>query len=64
MQAILNDYIVAEADKDDLIYIEGNWYFPPSSLNQEHFQESGIKRVGKDFGGYMAFDKTQVVVTE
>lgn len=32
MKAIWNDQVIAEADKADLIYIEGNWYFPPSSL--------------------------------
>src|SRR6185437_11310859 len=32
MKAIWNNTVVAEADKDELIYIEGHWYFPPSSL--------------------------------
>lgn len=32
MKAIWKDQIVAEANKDDLIYIEGNWYFPPSAV--------------------------------
>lgn len=40
MQAILNGKVVAEADKDNLIYIEGNWYFPPSSVSQELFEQS------------------------
>jgi uncharacterized protein (DUF427 family) len=40
MQAIWNDQVIAEADKDDLIYIEGNWYFPPSSIRKEYFRES------------------------
>lgn len=40
MKAIWNDKIVAEADKADLIYIEGNWYFPPSSVKQEFLQQS------------------------
>jgi uncharacterized protein (DUF427 family) len=26
--------------KDDLIYIEGNWYFPPASVNQDYLQKS------------------------
>jgi uncharacterized protein (DUF427 family) len=37
MQAIWNNTVIAEADKEDLIYIEGNWYFPPDSIKQEYF---------------------------
>lgn len=40
MQVLLNNRVVADAAKEDLIYIEGNWYFPPSSLALENFQES------------------------
>lgn len=40
MQAIWNGQVVAEADKDDLIYIERNWYFPPSSVKQEFLRKS------------------------
>jgi uncharacterized protein (DUF427 family) len=40
MKAIWNDQVIAEADKDDLIYIEQNWYFPPSSVRQEFLQKS------------------------
>lgn len=40
MQAIWNDQVVAEADKAKLIYIEGNWYFPPDSVNQEFMTKS------------------------
>ena len=32
MKAVLNGVVVAEAPKDELIAIEGNWYFPPSSV--------------------------------
>ena len=32
MKAVLNGTIVAEAALEDLIKIEGNWYFPPSSI--------------------------------
>jgi uncharacterized protein (DUF427 family) len=35
-----NDQVIAEADKDDLIYIERNWYFPPSSVRQELLRKS------------------------
>lgn len=40
MKAVWNDKVVAEADKADLIYIEGNWYFPPSSIKKEFLKES------------------------
>jgi len=40
MKAVLNNTVVAEADKADLIYIEGNWYFPPSSVKQEFLTKS------------------------
>lgn len=40
MKAIWKDNIVAEADKEDLIYIEGNWYFPPASVKKEFLQNS------------------------
>ncbi len=40
MKAIWNDQVIAEADKADLIYIEGNWYFPPASVKKEFLQDS------------------------
>lgn len=40
MKAIWNDVVIAEADKADLIYIEQNWYFPPSSIKQDYLQKS------------------------
>ena len=40
MKAIWKDTVVAEADKDDLIYIEGNWYFPPSAVKTELLTKS------------------------
>lgn len=40
MKAILNDRVVAEANKEDLIFIERNWYFPPESITQELFRKS------------------------
>ncbi|GAA4266320.1 DUF427 domain-containing protein [Frondihabitans peucedani] len=34
MKAVLSDgTVVAEAPESDLIKIEGNWYFPPASVN-------------------------------
>lgn len=40
MKAIWNDQIIAEADKKDLIYIEGNWYFPKDSIEEEFYKAS------------------------
>ncbi|MBP7858039.1 MAG: DUF427 domain-containing protein [Candidatus Saccharimonadales bacterium] len=40
MQAVWNGTVIAEADKNDLIYIEGNWYFPPTSVQHELLSES------------------------
>jgi uncharacterized protein (DUF427 family) len=40
MRAFWNDEILAEAPKEELIHIEGNWYFPPNSLKREFFTES------------------------
>lgn len=34
MQAIINGTVIAEAPQEDLISIEGNWYFPPSSVRE------------------------------
>jgi uncharacterized protein (DUF427 family) len=40
MKAIWNGQVIAEADKADLVNIEGNWYFPPSAIKEEFFQKS------------------------
>ncbi|MDB5688105.1 MAG: hypothetical protein JWR77_2694 [Rhizorhabdus sp.] len=40
MKAVWNDQVIAEAPQEDLIYIEQNWYFPPSTVNKEFLQES------------------------
>lgn len=34
MKAVLDGAVIAEAPKDDLISIEGNWYFPPSAVKE------------------------------
>jgi uncharacterized protein (DUF427 family) len=41
VKAIWNGEVLAESD--DTIYIEGNQYFPKSSLNSEHFKPSSHK---------------------
>ena len=40
MKAVMGDTVVAEAPKDELISIEGNWYFPPSSVKSELLTDS------------------------
>lgn len=37
-KAILNDIVLAESN--DTVLIEGNVYFPPSSIKKEYFNES------------------------
>lgn len=36
MKAFWNDVLIAEADQADIISIEGNKYFPPSSVNKDY----------------------------
>lgn len=38
MKAIWNNEIIAESD--DTVVVEGNHYFPPSSIKQEYFKSS------------------------
>ena len=40
MRAIWDGQVIAEADKDDLIYIEKNWYFPSASVKQDFLRKS------------------------
>jgi uncharacterized protein (DUF427 family) len=40
MKAVWKDTVIAEAPKEELIYIEGRWYFPPSSVKKDFFRES------------------------
>jgi len=40
MKATVNGTVIAEAPKEDLISIEGNWYFPPSSVNDAYLVKS------------------------
>lgn len=38
MKAIWNNQIIAESD--ETVVVEGNQYFPPSSINSEYFKPS------------------------
>lgn len=40
MKAIWNDQVIAEASREDLIYIEQTWYFSPDSVKQELLRKS------------------------
>jgi uncharacterized protein (DUF427 family) len=40
MKAVWNNTVIAEATQDELIRIEGNWYFPPTSIQKEYFKDS------------------------
>lgn len=40
MKAIWQGKVIAEASKDDLIYIERNWYFPPRAVQQAYLRKS------------------------
>ena len=43
MKAIVNGTVIAEAQKDDLVSIEGNWYFPPASINTDYLVKSATQ---------------------
>ncbi|MCU1687087.1 MAG: uncharacterized protein JWQ81_7826 [Amycolatopsis sp.] len=94
MKVVIDGSTVAEASEAELVEIEGNWYFPPSSIvdgvlspsetpytcpwkgvcayqnvttaagtrndgawSYPAPDASAIKRVGKDFSGYVTFAK-------
>jgi uncharacterized protein (DUF427 family) len=40
MKAVWNNQIIADSPKEDLIYIEGNWYFPPASVKKDFLKKS------------------------
>jgi uncharacterized protein (DUF427 family) len=40
MKAVLDGVVIAEADRDDLVRVEGNWYFPPASVREGVLVES------------------------
>ncbi|MFK4762923.1 DUF427 domain-containing protein [Microbacterium sp. ZW T5_45] len=40
MKVVLAGTVIAEAEQDDLIRIEGNWYFPPASVAEGVLVES------------------------
>ncbi|MYV51238.1 DUF427 domain-containing protein [Streptomyces sp. SID3212] len=98
MQAVLDGTVLADADDDGVVSIEGNWYFPAEAVASQALSESdtpytcpwkgeaqyfdvrtaegahadaawsyprppasAIERVGRDFSGYVAFDRKVTV---
>ncbi|WP_436514628.1 DUF427 domain-containing protein [Ekhidna sp. To15] len=43
MKAIWNGEIIAESD--DTVVVEGNHYFPPSSIKKDYFKETATQSV-------------------
>lgn len=43
MKALWNGVVVAESD--DTVVVEGNHYFPTSSIKREYFKESDMKTI-------------------
>jgi uncharacterized protein (DUF427 family) len=43
MKALWENKIIAEAPREDLAYIEGKWYFPPSSVNKQFLHKSNTE---------------------
>lgn len=40
MKAVIDNVVIAQAPRDELLSIEGNWYFPPSSITEGALVES------------------------
>lgn len=40
MRAIVDGVVIAEAPREELVSIEGNWYFPPQSIVDGVLQNS------------------------
>lgn len=40
MKAIWNNVVIAECEDKEIITIEGNAYFPPSSIKKEYYTKS------------------------
>jgi uncharacterized protein (DUF427 family) len=59
MKAVWNGQVIAEADKDKLIYIEQNWYFPPESVKKEFLRESPTEYTCPWKGACQYFDVGQ-----
>ncbi|PLS81745.1 nucleotidyltransferase domain-containing protein [Candidatus Saccharibacteria bacterium] len=45
MRAIWQGEVIAEAPKDQLIYIEQNWYFPQGAVRRDLLMDSGTTTI-------------------
>ncbi|TDE14220.1 DUF427 domain-containing protein [Jiangella asiatica] len=100
MKVTIDGAVIAEAAGDDVVKIEGNWYFPPSSITPGTLSESpkpyicawkgvaqyydvaaprGTRKdaawsypdplesaadaVGRNFAGYVAFDRAFATIS-
>jgi uncharacterized protein (DUF427 family) len=95
VKATIGDRVIATADAQELVVIEGNRYFPPSSVDWSVLEPSptaytcpwkgqaqyyslvggqrdvawayaapaagAVERIGRDFAGFVAFDRAVVV---
>ena len=76
MKAIIEGTAAADAPESDLVTIEGKGvaqYHDISAAGSTHHDAAwsypdpypaSFDRVGKDYAGYVAFDKRQVTITE
>lgn len=101
MKALINGLVIAQAPAAEVVEIEGNTYFPPTSLvdgalkdsptpytcpwkgaAQYHdlvvagnvikdgawsypaLRKTAVLRVGRDFSGFVAFDRQQVTIVD
>jgi uncharacterized protein (DUF427 family) len=99
VKVTIDGTVIADAPDSALVYIEGNYYFPPASISASALHDSptpyncpwkgdaqyhdvsvagatyhdaawsyptpypaSFDRVGQDYSGYVAFDKSQVTV--
>lgn len=56
MKAEWQGNVIAQAPQEELIYIEGNWYFPPARINGDFLQTSDTPYVCPWKGQCQYFD--------
>jgi uncharacterized protein (DUF427 family) len=44
-RATWNDALLADAEPEEIVLVEGNVYFPPSAVNRTHLRESATHTV-------------------
>ena len=64
MKALWNNKVIAQAPKEDLIYIEGNWYFPPDSVKKIIYKKvlRPIHVHGKEFASILMLERVATIV--